>query len=209
MTVRDLGRDLSDLESESSGLLFLHFLCRSPLVGRMRDEPSGPSFHRVLVSFGALPGKDLLLRICMWLLAAFDPHMLQIHGPHLADCTVHLILLLLVNLWQLPPFMWHGMALGNSMRLFLTNCHFWTMVKSRRNCSVSCCFLGFPQRVDTVFLCIGICPSLLLPYGAHQGSCHLHFLDSAAEAGPCLLRALAVLSCFSSFPALFCPSRPR
>lgn len=100
--------DLNELESESSGLIFLHFLCqcpRSPLLDKMRDEQNGPPFHRILVSVGAPPGKDLLLRISMWLLAAFNSHMLQIQGPHLAGCIVLLIILLLVHLQQLSPFM--------------------------------------------------------------------------------------------------------
>lgn len=213
-TVReDLGRDLNDLESESSGLLFLRFLCRSPLVDRMRDEQVAHPSTGYSSHLGLCEGRIcLLLRICMWLLAAFDPHMLQIQGPRLADCIVHLILLLLVNLRQLPPFMWQGMALRNSRRLFLTNCYFWTALKSRRNCSVSCCFPGFPWKVDTIFLCIRICPIPSLALWSTLSvsvifiSLTLRQRQGPAYSGPTLCCHAFLLSLLFS---VHCPSRPR
>lgn len=105
-----------------------------------------------------------------------------------------------------------GCGFGNSRRLFLTNCYFWTAVKSRRSSSVSCCFPGFPRKADTVCLCIRICPipslALWSTFSVSVIFISLTLLQrqGPAYSGPTLCCHAFLLSLLFS---VHCPSRPR
>lgn len=179
-----------------------------PLVfNPWRPFLSSPLFQGCSLLWGPTREGLKLLRACVWLPAAF--RALHASGLRTSLCWlyVYLSLLLLVNLWHLPPFMWYNLAIG----FFF---FFWPLTAfvqlSRVEETACCCPLHFTWKEDTSFLSTRITSSLLLPYGAYPvfPSSSLP-LDNAAKAEPCFLQDPRHVS-IPFFPYLFlCSSSPR